>query len=93
MAERMNLLQGTLDLPILRSVSLEQMHGLGKAPSSPHCSVSNRAVGSCPFGESPKTTGRPGIYALTKAGGMQLHAETAEWNRISQAMSRALQTS
>ena len=35
---------------------------------------------------------RAKFYKLTKAGRKQLEAESANWNRISQAISRILQT-
>jgi len=101
-----NLLQGTLDLLILRALTLEEMHGLGIS----------RRIGQITNGTFQVKPGslfpalhrmeeagwltsswgesgnhrRAKYYQLTKAGRRQLKAETEQWERISFAMTSAL---
>jgi PadR family transcriptional regulator PadR len=102
------LLQGTLDVLILKSLALEPMHGLG---------ISRRIaqVTSDTFQVKPgslfpalhrmeeagwldaswgesENNRRAKYYQLTKAGRRQLQEETDQWARISAAMASALQT-
>ena len=72
-----DLLQGTLDLLILKTLALEPMHGWasrsefnrspgtccksGKVRSIPHCTGWNRRDGSARRGLPPTTTGAPGF--------------------------------
>ena len=106
MSERINLLQGTLDLLILKSVSLEQMHGLGisrRVEQMTNGSFQVKPGSLFPALHRLEQAGwlvsawgqsenkrKARYYALTKAGRKQLEAETDEWNRISVAMNRAL---
>ena len=109
MPDRINLLQGTLDLLILKCLSLEQMHGLGISrrieqvtggtfhvkPGSLFPALHRLEQAgwlASVWGESENKR-KAKYYSLTKAGRKQLQAESVEWSRISQAMSRALQTS
>jgi PadR family transcriptional regulator, regulatory protein PadR len=101
-----NLLQGTLDLLILRTLSLGKLHGLG---------ISHR-IGQITNGTFQVKPGslfpalhrmeqagwlesswgesannrRAKYYALTKAGRRQLKSETEEWTRIAVAMALAI---
>lgn len=101
-----NLLQGTLDVLILKVLALEPMHGLG---------ISNRIaqVTSNTFNVKPgslfpalhrmeeagwlssswgasENNRRAKFYRLTAAGRRQLRQESDLWARISAAMARAL---
>ena len=101
-----NLLQGTLDVLILKVLALQPMHGLG---------ISNRIaqVTSNTFLVKPgslfpalhrmaeagwltsswgesENNRRAKFYRLTAAGRRQLKQETDLWARISAAMARAL---
>jgi transcriptional regulator len=102
-----DLLQGTLDLLVLKSLSLGPNHGLGIArriqqvtrgtfevkPGSLfpalHRLEENGWLAS-EWGES-KNNRRAKYYRLTKAGERQLHSEEKNWERVAQAMNRALQ--
>ncbi len=103
------LLQGTLDLLILKCLTLTDMHGLGVArriaqitagaydvkPGSLfpalHRLEENGWVAST-WGESENNR-RAKFYTLTKSGRRRLAEETAEWRRVSAAMTLALRSS
>ncbi|HEY3455204.1 MAG TPA: PadR family transcriptional regulator [Bryobacteraceae bacterium] len=104
---RPDLLQGTLDLLILKAVALEELHGMGisrrirqitngtfevKAGSLFPALHRMEEAGwlSSTWGQS-ETNRRAKFYRLTKAGRRQLEAETNQWERISLAISSALQ--
>jgi len=103
-----NLLQGTLDLLILKVLDLQPLHGLG---------VSNRIaqITAGTFQVKPgslfpalhrleeagwldsswgesENRRRAKFYRLTRAGRRQLKQETDQWTRISAAMASALKT-
>ena len=96
------LLQGTLDLLILRSLSLAPLHGLGVArrveqitrgtfqvkPGSlfPALHRMEEAGWLKSSWGASDNNRRAKYYELTKAGRAQLALETAEWGRISQAI-------
>lgn len=101
-----NLLQGTLDLLILRTLSLQPLHGLGISrridqvtqgtfqvkPGSLFPALhrmEQRGWVTSEFGKS-ETNRDAKYYALTRAGRRRLEEETAEWSRISKAMTLAL---
>jgi PadR family transcriptional regulator PadR len=103
-----NLLQGTLDLLILKTLSLDPLHGLGVARRIEQMTQGTFLVKpgslfpalhrmersgwvSSEFGKSA-TNRDAKYYTLTRAGRRQLEEETAEWSRISRAMSLALRT-
>lgn len=104
--EQTALLQGTLDLLILKSLALQQMHGLGVARRVEQITGGTFQVkpGSLfpslhrmeEEGWIASTWGesennrRAKYYKLTKAGRRQLEAETERWSRISLAISQAL---
>ena len=105
-AGRSELLQGTLDLLILRTLSLGPLHGYG---ISQRLQQLTRGV----FHVSPGTffpalyrleeqgllaarwgrsenNRKARFYALTRAGEKRLRAETREWGRVALAIDRVL---
>jgi transcriptional regulator len=105
-ADRTPLLQGTLDLLILKSLALGEMHGLGIARRIEQITRGAFAVkpGSLfPALHRMEEAGwlasswgesannrRAKYYELTRAGRQQLKTETETWGRISLAISVAL---
>lgn len=103
-----NLLQGTLDLLILKALALEEMHGLGISrrieqltrqtfqvkPGSlfPALHRMEEAGWLKASWGESQTNRRAKYYRLTKAGQRQLQTETDQWNRIVLAMTSALET-
>src|SRR5437870_2487444 len=103
-----NLLQGTLDLLILKSLALESRHGLGISRRIEQITKGTFQVkpGSLfPALHRMEEAGwlesswgesennrRAKFYQLTKAGGRQLKTETEDWQRIALAIASALQT-
>ena len=104
---RAALLQGTLDLLILKALSTGELHGLGVSrridqmtdgtfvvqPGSlfPALHRLEEAGWLSSFWDSSDNNRRAKYYALTKAGRKQLAEEAANWNRIALAMARALE--
>src|ERR1700681_3252216 len=105
-ASQSELLQGTLDLLILKSLALEQMHGMGisrriaqitdgtfevKAGSLfPALHRMEQAGWLTSSRGESETTRRARFYRLTRTGRRQLHTESERWERISLAMASAL---
>ena len=103
-----DLLQGTLDLLILKALALQHLHGMGisrriaqmtndafdvKAGSLfPALYRMEQAGWLASSWGISETNRRAKFYSLTKAGRAQLHAETERWERISLAMTVALRT-
>src|SRR5215467_6136833 len=104
-----NLLQGTLDVLILKVLALQPMHGLGISNRIAQVTSNTFLVkpGSLfpalhrmeeagwltsSWGESENNR-RAKYYRLTRAGQRQLKTETEDWQRISLAMAKALQSS
>ncbi len=101
-----NLLQGTLDLLILKALALGEMHGLGISrrieqitrgtfqvkPGSlfPALHRMEEAGWLASVWGESESNRRAKYYRLTKAGHRQLGAETQHWAQISLAMTRAL---
>ena len=101
-----NLLQGTLDLLILRALNLEPMHGLGISrritqvtngtfqvkPGSlfPALHRMQEAGWLSSYWGESETNRKAKYYRLTASGRRQLEAETQEWQRISMAIAEAL---
>ena len=101
-----NLLQGTLDLLILQTLSLGKLHGLGISnrieqltkgtfrvkPGSlfPALHRMERAGWLEASWGESANNRRAKYYALTRAGRRQLRTEAEEWTRIAVAMSLAL---
>lgn len=102
-----NLLQGTLDLLILKALSLGELHGLGVTrrieqmtqgtfqvkPGSlfPALHRLEEAGWLSSSWGSSENNRRARYYALTRAGRRQLQRETAQWQTVSQAIALALQ--
>ena len=102
------LLQGTLDVLILKVLALEPMHGLGISrriaqvtggtfqvkPGSLFPALHRmEEAGWLSANWGESENGRRAkYYRLTKAGRRQLKEETAQWERIVAAMSSALET-
>jgi len=100
------LLQGTLELLILKSLGLEELHGMGisrritqitkgafevKAGSLfPALHRMEEAGWLTSFWGESETNRRAKFYRLTKAGKKQLHTESERWERSSIAMACAL---
>lgn len=102
-----NLLQGTLDLLILKSLALEELHGLGISRRIGQ--ITNGAFDVKPGSLFPalhrmeqagwvesswgesENKRRARFYRLTRAGRKQLGIERAQWNRISLAIASALE--
>jgi transcriptional regulator len=105
--EPTNLLQGTLDLLILKSLALGDLHGLGVARRVEQITRGTYQVG--PGSLFPalhrleargwlssrwgasETNRRAKYYRLTAAGRRQLETETGHWKRIALAMAYALE--
>jgi transcriptional regulator len=101
-----NLLQGTLDLLILKALALQELHGLGIShrieqitkgtfhvkPGSlfPALHRMEEAGWLASSWGESLNKRRAKYYRLTKAGRRQLEAETEQWNRISSAIIAAL---
>jgi transcriptional regulator len=104
-----NLLQGTLDMLILKSLRLGEMHGLGISRRIEQFTRGTFQVkpGSLfPALHRMEEQGwldsswgesennrRAKYYKLTKAGRKQLDAETEKWRRIALAITRTLEVS
>ena len=104
-----DLLQGTLDVLILKALALEELHGMGisrriaqmtgaafdvKAGSLfPALHRMEQAGWLKSAWGESETNRRAKFYALTKAGRKQLQSETERWERISLAIGSALGTS
>lgn len=104
---RAALLQGTLDLLILKALSTGELHGLGVSrrieqmtggtfvvqPGSlfPALHRLEEAGWLTATWDASDTNRRAKYYALTKSGRRQLTEERANWNRIALAMARALE--
>ena len=104
-----NLLQGTLDLLILKSLALGEMHGLGI--SRRIAQITGEAFDVKPGSLFPalhrmeeagwlasswgesENNRRAKFYRLTASGRRPLQSESAERNRISVAIAAALATS
>jgi len=100
------LLQGTLDLLILKSLALEQMHGMGIArriAQITHGAFKVKAGSLFPAlyrmeqagwlasaWGQSETNRRSKFYRLTGSGRKRLITESERWQRISWAMANAL---
>jgi PadR family transcriptional regulator PadR len=106
--QRHNLLQGTLDLLILRALVSGEKHGL--AISRRIEQMTNETFQVKPGSLFPalhrlekagwllskwgesETNRRAKYYKITKSGDAQLTVETEQWERISRAMANALRS-
>jgi transcriptional regulator len=105
--EPANLLQGTLDLLILKSLAPGELHGLGVSrrieqitkgtfqvkPGSlfPALHRMEDAGWLTSSWGASETNRRAKYYKVTAAGRRQLESEVGEWKRIALAISLALQ--
>jgi len=103
------LLQGTLDLLILKALATGELHGLGVSrrieqitrgtfvvrPGSlfPALHRLEEAGWLASTWQPSENNRRAKYYALTRTGRKRLSDETSEWNRIALAMARALEAS
>jgi PadR family transcriptional regulator PadR len=108
-SEPTTLLQGTLDMLILKALVVGERHGLGISQRIQQITGGTFIVkpGSlfpalhrmeeegwiCAFWGESENNRRAKYYRLSKAGRKQLEAETKRWGRISWAIAQALETS
>ena len=108
-SESTTLLQGTLDMLILNSLVAGELHGLGISRRIEQITRGTFVVKpgslfpalyrmedegwiSAFWGDSENNR-RAKFYRLTKAGRKQLEVETKRWDRISLAITQALEAS
>ena len=101
-----DVIQGTLDMLILKTLSLQPMHGFGIArrieqisrevfkvnPGSLLTALQRLERQGWLDAEWRRTENsrRAKVYTLTKAGRKQLESETADWSRRAGAIARLL---
>jgi transcriptional regulator len=101
-----DVIQGTLDMLILKTLSLEPMHGFGIArrveqisrgvfkvnPGSLLTALQRleRAGWLDAEWKQTENSRRARIYSLTRTGRKQLELETADWTRRASAIARLL---
>lgn len=106
-SKQTNLLQGTLDLLILKTLSLGELHGLGisrRIEQTTNGTFQVKPGSLFPALHRMEQSGwlvstwgesennrRAKFYRLSRAGQKRLEAETEEWGRISLAIAQALQ--
>jgi PadR family transcriptional regulator, regulatory protein PadR len=106
-SEQTNLLQGTLDMMILKSLATGDLHGLGISrrieqitrgtfqvkPGSlfPALHRMEEQGWLASSWGESENNRRAKFYRLTKAGQRQLESETQRWSKISLAIKRALE--
>ena len=106
MKERIDLLQGTLDLLVLKALALGPLHGLGVSTRIEQ--ITKGAFQVKPGSLFPalhrmeeagwvksswgesENNRRAKYYRLTRTGKQQLEAETEGWQKISMAITSAL---
>ena len=109
MSKPTDLVQGTLDLLILKILALEPMHGWAIAQRIRQMSSEVLQVGQSALYPALHKLERQGwitaewkisdnnrrvkYYALTRAGRKALTAETANWDRLSEAITAIVHTS
>jgi transcriptional regulator len=103
---RSDVLQGTLDLLILRTLALQPLHGYGIArrleqvtrgafelnPGTFFPALYRLEEAGLVRGEWGRSDNnrRARFYALTRAGHRRLKAETRNWERVAEAIARVL---
>jgi len=106
-SKQVELLQGTLDMLILKALALAPLHGLGvsqRIEQVTHGTFQVKPGSLFPALHRMEEKGwlvsswgesennrRAKYYELTKAGRRQLESETERWKRISLAVGRALE--
>jgi PadR family transcriptional regulator PadR len=104
--ENTDVIQGTLDMLILKTLSLDPMHGFGIArrveqisrgvfkvnPGSLLTALERltRAGWLDAAWRQTENSRRAKFYTLTRAGKKQLEVETADWSRRASAIARLL---
>ncbi len=104
-----DLLQGTLDVLILKTLALESMHGWGVAQRIQQISKDVLQIGQGSLYPalhrleykgwiqsdwgSSDNNRRAKYYSLTRKGRKQLEAELATWERLSSAIALVLEAS
>ncbi|HEY6970633.1 MAG TPA: PadR family transcriptional regulator [Candidatus Angelobacter sp.] len=107
MADQLDLLQGTLDLLVLKTLALEPMHGWGIAQRIQQVSKEVLQVGQGSLypalhrleqrgwieceWSTSDNNRRAKFYSLTRAGRKQLEKELGEWQKLSAAIALILQ--
>ena len=108
MAPKSDLLQGTLDLLILRTLSGDPMHGWGISQRIQQLSkdvlqvnqgslypalhrLEQQGLIEAEWGNSENNR-QARFYQLTKKGERQLRDETAQWERMTLAVQKILET-
>jgi PadR family transcriptional regulator PadR len=107
--ERADVLQGTLDMLVLRAIHLEPMHGWGITERIEQWSGQVLQLGQGTLYPALYRLERQGLidstwrvtennrraryYALTPAGRRQLARETRSWERMSRAINQVLAAS
>ena len=108
MSDRTDVLQGTLDLLIMRTLALEPMHGWAVAQRIRQMSSDVLLVGQSALypalhklerqgwieseWKKSETNRRARYYSLTRAGRKALADEGANWERLSAAISAIVRT-
>ena len=103
-----DLIQGTLDMLILKTLSLEPMHGFGISRRIEQISRGVFKINPGSLLTAFQRLERAGLidsewrdtenarrakyYSLTRAGRKRLEAETADWNRRTAAVARLLRS-
>ena len=106
--QKTDLLRGTLDLLILKALSLEPLHGVG---ISRRIQQITRGAFRVSFGSlfpslhrmeeegwvtaewlASENNRRAKYYRLTRSGRAQLKAEERDWNRVVEVMTTAIQS-
>jgi transcriptional regulator len=104
--QQTNLLQGTLDLLVLKALGTGELHGLGISrrieqitqgtflvkPGSlfPALHRMEEAGWLSSFWGESENNRRAKFYRLTRAGNSQLEVETEQWTKVALAMTNAL---
>ena len=104
--EKSEVLQGTLDMLVLRALQLEPMHGWGITERIEHWSESVLQLGQGTLYPALYRLERQGLirsewrvtsnnrraryYALTPPGRRRLNQELADWRRMSRAINLVL---
>ena len=107
MKQSTDLLQGTLDLLILKSLALASMHGWGIAERIQQVSKDALQIGQGSLYPAlhrleykgwikadwgvSENNRRAKFYSLTRAGKKQLQAEMEDWNRLTSAIALVLE--
>jgi transcriptional regulator len=102
-----DLLQGTLDLLILKTLALEPMHGWGIANRIQQVSKDALQIGQGSLypalhrleykgwikaeWANSENNRRAKVYSLTRAGKKQLEAELSNWDRLNTAITLVLE--